>query len=130
MDNGRWTDYLGGTGNEGAMLVIEALLDAGYEFADNDGLAFLHGGKIEGDVGRGHAVLGSVGGVVVLLGSVQKRFSRNTTDIEAGTADGVLLKENDIFAGFGGFFGSCVSGRAASYYCKKIFHIFVKQLNS
>ena len=97
------------------MLVIEPLFDSGYEFANDDGLAFLHSRKVKGDVLCRHTVFIRVRSVIVLLGAVQQRFGRNASDVQARTAYGVLLKEDDVFTGFTCFLGCRVSGRAAAY---------------
>ena len=104
------------------MFVIEALLDTGNEFAHDDGLAFLHGRKIEGDVLCRDTVFLRVRSIIVLLGTVQQGFGWDTTYIEARTAYGVLLKEHDVFTGFRSLLCSSITRRSAAYYCKKIFH--------
>ena len=69
-----------------AVFVIEALFDAGYEFANDDGLAFLHCSKIEGHVFSRYTIFLCVRSVIVLFGTVQERFGRNTTYVQAGSA--------------------------------------------
>ena len=106
------------------MFVIKTLLDAGDQFADHDGFAFLHGGEVKGDVLCCHTVFLRVRRVIVLFGALQERLGRDTTYIEARTAYGILLKEDDVFTGFTCFLGCRVSGRTAAYDGKKIsFHV-------
>ena len=101
--------------HHGTMLVIEALLDTGYEFAHDDGLTLLHGAKIKGHVLSRHTVFLRVRSIVILFGAVQERFGRNTTYVEAGTAYSVLLKEHYIFTGFGSLLCGGIARRAATY---------------
>ena len=98
------------------MFVVQALLDTCHQFAHDDGLAFLHGCEIKHDILRRHTIFGCVSRVIVLLRTIEERFGRNTTYVEARTAYGVLLKQHDIFACFRGFFGGSVTGRAATDY--------------
>ena len=97
------------------MLVIEAGFDTGYEFAHDDGLAFLHSRKIKRHLGSRHTVFLRVRGIVILLSAVQKRFGRNTSYIETGTAYSVLLKEHYIFTGFGSLLCGGIARRSATY---------------
>ena len=106
--------HIGKTRYERTMFVIKTLLDAGDKFANHDRLAFLHGCKIEGHVLCGYPVFLRVRSVIILFGAVEQGLSRDTTYIEARTAEGGLLKEHYIFACFGSFFSSRVARRAAA----------------
>ena len=103
--------------NDRAMFIIEPLFDTGNEFTDDDRFAFLHRRKIVLHVLCRHSVFLRMRRVIVLFGAIQKRLGRNTTHIQAGSSNRILLKKHYIFTGFGGFFCRCISGRTSSDDC-------------
>ena len=82
------------------MFIIQPLLDTRNEFADDDGLAFLHGAKIKRHLGCRHTIFLRVGRIKILLRAVEQRFGRNTSHIQTRAAKRILLKEHHIFACF------------------------------
>ena len=99
------------------MLIIQPLLDTRNEFSNHDGLAFLHGCKIEGDILCCNSVFLRVGRIKILLRAVEQRFGRNTSHIQTRASERILLKEHHIFACLRGFFSSCITRRAAADDC-------------
>ena len=98
------------------MVVVQTLLDTCHKFADDDGFAFLHGCKIEGNILCCDSVFLRVRGIVKLLRAIEERFGRNTTYIEARTTERILLKKNHVFTCLGGLLRCGITRRTATYY--------------
>ena len=116
-------DNRGSAHDNGTMLVVEALFDTRYEFAHDLGLALSNLSIIECHIVGRDTVLGGVLGVVVLFGTIEQRFGRDTAHIETGAAEGGLLKEDDIFACTRGDFCGSVARRATADNSEKVFHM-------
>ena len=82
------------------MFIIQPLLDSRNKFANDDGLAFLHGAKIERYILCRHTIFLRVRSIKILLRTVEQRFGRNTSHIQTRAAKRILLKEHHIFACF------------------------------
>ncbi len=82
-----------------AVLVVEALLDTRHEFAHHLGLALRHFGVVEDNILCRNAVLRSILGVIVLLGTVEQGLGRNAPHIEASATESSLLKQHHILSG-------------------------------
>ena len=74
------------------MLVVEALFDTRHEFAHHFGLALCDLGIVKCHIFGSNTVLCGVLSVVVLFGTIEQGFGRDTTHIEACTAKGGLFK--------------------------------------
>ena len=105
------------------MLVVEALFDTRYEFAHDLGLALSNLSIIESHIISCDTVLGGVLGVVVLFGTIEQGFGRDTAHIETGAAEGGLLKEDDIFACSRGHFCGSIARWATADNSEKVFHM-------
>ena len=120
----------GSAHNNGTMLVVEALFDTRYEFAHDLGLALGDLGIVESHIVSCDTVLGGILGVVVLFGTIEQGFGRDTAHIETGAAEGGLLKEDDIFACSRGHFCGSVARWATADNSEKVFHICMRVFKS
>ena len=110
------------------MLIVEALFDTRYEFAYNFGLALSDLNIIESHIVGSDTVLCGVLSVVVLFGTIEQGFGRDTAHIETGAAEGGLLKEDDILACSRGHFCGSIARWATADNSEKVFHICMRVL--
>ena len=113
----RTTYYCCSSADQRTVFVIQTLLDARYQFAHHNGLALLHGSKIERYVLCRYTVFLCVRRIIILLRAIQERFGRNTAYIQTRTSYSVLLEEHHIFTGFRGLLCCCIARRTSAYDC-------------